>query len=120
MFRKQWFSEHADEGFVLDGGLRPAVGSEAEQRFLSMIPWRRFGRPDEIVAAIAFLISEDAGFMTGQTLFVDGASIGKAAAQACRCPSAARSTRHPAKLRVARRLRTNTERHRRRRRARRP
>jgi 3-oxoacyl-[acyl-carrier protein] reductase len=46
-----------------------------------MIPLRRFGRPDEIVAAIAFLISEDAGFMTGQTLFADGGgSIGKAVA----------------------------------------
>ncbi|WNG37970.1 SDR family oxidoreductase [Archangium violaceum] len=39
----------------------------------------RFGAPDEIGAAIAFLLSEDAGFITGQTLHVDGgASIGKA------------------------------------------
>lgn len=39
----------------------------------------RFGKPDEVAAAIAFLMSEDAGFITGQTLFVDGgASIGKA------------------------------------------
>jgi NAD(P)-dependent dehydrogenase (short-subunit alcohol dehydrogenase family) len=43
-----------------------------------MIPLNRLGRADEIAAAIAFLLSEDAGFMTGQTLFVDGgASIGK-------------------------------------------
>jgi 3-oxoacyl-[acyl-carrier protein] reductase len=53
-------------------------GSEGERRYLSMIPLNRLGHPDEIAAAIAFLLSEDAGFMTGQTLFVDGgASIGK-------------------------------------------
>lgn len=56
------------------------MGSEAERRFLSLVPMQRFGTPDELAAAIAFLLSEDAGFITGQTLFVDGgASIGKAA-----------------------------------------
>ena len=54
-------------------------GSEGERRYLSAVPMRRFGRPDEIAAAIEFLLSEDAGYITGQTLFVDGgASIGKA------------------------------------------
>lgn len=57
------------------------AGSEAEGRFLSMIPMRRLGNPEEIVAAIAFLLSEDAGFITGQILFVDGGgSIGRTAA----------------------------------------
>lgn len=55
------------------------VGSEAEQRFLSLIPMKRLGKPHELAAAIEFLLSEDAGFITGQTLFVDGGgSIGKA------------------------------------------
>lgn len=56
------------------------AGSDAERRFLSMIPMRRLGRPEEIAAAIAFLLSDEAGFITGQTLFVDGGgSIGRAA-----------------------------------------
>jgi NAD(P)-dependent dehydrogenase (short-subunit alcohol dehydrogenase family) len=56
------------------------VGSEAEQRFLSLVPMKRFGKPEELAAAVAFLLSEEAGFITGQTLFVDGgASVGKAA-----------------------------------------
>lgn len=56
-------------------------GSEAEQRFLSLIPMRRLGRPEEIAAAIAFLLSDEASYITGQTIFVDGGgSVGRAAA----------------------------------------
>lgn len=54
-------------------------GSDKEEQFLSLIPMRRLGKPNEIAAAIGFLISEDASYITGQTLFVDGGgSIGKA------------------------------------------
>ncbi|WP_260929454.1 SDR family oxidoreductase [Novosphingobium sp. 9] len=54
-------------------------GSEGEKRYLSGVPMGRFGKPDEIAAGIAFLMSEDAAFITGQTLFIDGgASVGKA------------------------------------------
>lgn len=55
-------------------------GSAGERRYLSGVPMGRFGRPEEIAAAIAFLLSDDAGFITGQTLFVDGgASVGRVA-----------------------------------------
>ena len=53
-------------------------GSEGEKRYLSVVPMGRFGKPDEIAAAIGFLLSDEAAFITGQTLFVDGgASNGK-------------------------------------------
>jgi 3-oxoacyl-[acyl-carrier protein] reductase len=37
-----------------------------------MIPARRFGKPADIAKAIAFLASEEAGYITGQVLCVDG------------------------------------------------
>jgi 3-oxoacyl-[acyl-carrier protein] reductase len=52
-------------------------GSEGEARYLRSVHMRRFAQPEEIAAAIAFLAGEKAGFITGQTLFIDGgASLG--------------------------------------------
>ncbi len=51
--------------------IRP-VGSEAERELLANIPMGRVGKPKEVAAVIEFLLSEDAGFITGQTLCVDG------------------------------------------------
>jgi NAD(P)-dependent dehydrogenase (short-subunit alcohol dehydrogenase family) len=53
-------------------------GSDGEARYLAQIPIGRLGEPREVAAAIAFLASDQAGFITGQTLGVDGgASLGR-------------------------------------------
>lgn len=41
----------------------------------SEIPMGRFGRPEEFAAAVAFLASERAGYITGQSIAVDGGWI---------------------------------------------
>lgn len=48
------------------------MGSDAEKEVLAGIPLNRVGKPEEIAAAIEFLLGEDAGFITGQTLCIDG------------------------------------------------
>jgi len=56
------------------------VGSPCEARYLSMVPMGTLGTVDDIAAAVCFFMSDAAGWITGQTLRVDGgASIGRAA-----------------------------------------
>ncbi len=49
-----------------------SYGGEGQAKLLSSIPMRRLGRPEDIAAAVCFFASEAAGWITGQTLSVDG------------------------------------------------
>ena len=46
-----------------------------EQEWMSQTPMRRFGRPEEVAAAIVFLASEDAGYISGAVIHVNGGLV---------------------------------------------
>ena len=53
-----------------------AKAPERAQRRLVHVPMGRFGEPEEIAAAVAFLASDDASFMTASNFLVDGGISG--------------------------------------------
>ncbi|WP_434620169.1 SDR family NAD(P)-dependent oxidoreductase [Arthrobacter sp. A5] len=49
-----------------------SLGPEGLERAGLDIPWGRVGQPEEVASVIAFLTSDDARYVTGQSLIVDG------------------------------------------------
>lgn len=49
-----------------------SYGPEGQAKLVERIHTRRLGRPDDIAAAVAFFVSEEASWVTGQILSVDG------------------------------------------------
>ncbi|HKG93262.1 MAG TPA: 3-oxoacyl-[acyl-carrier-protein] reductase [Gemmatimonadaceae bacterium] len=58
-------------GFI-ETDMTAAMTPEARQGMSAMIPLERLGRPEDIAAAVAFLASEHAAYITGQVIIVDG------------------------------------------------
>ncbi|MCL5428470.1 MAG: 3-oxoacyl-[acyl-carrier-protein] reductase [Chloroflexi bacterium] len=58
-------------GYV-DTEIWAGVPEEMREAFIKMIPLGRKGTPEEIAYAVAFLASDEAGYITGQVLAVDG------------------------------------------------
>ncbi|MFO7571928.1 MAG: SDR family NAD(P)-dependent oxidoreductase [Gaiellaceae bacterium] len=57
---------------AIDGPLARAVLRDRLEAELAEIPVRRLGRPEEVAALVSFLLSDDAGYVTGATLDVNG------------------------------------------------
>jgi len=58
-------------GFI-DTDMTKALADEHKQMLLNQIPLNRLGQPEEIAAAVAFLASPEAAYITGETISVNG------------------------------------------------
>jgi len=58
-------------GFI-DTDMTRELGEEQTNLLLSKIPLARYGQPEEIAAVVAFLASDQAGYITGETVHVNG------------------------------------------------
>ncbi|ADH64412.1 MAG: 3-oxoacyl-[acyl-carrier-protein] reductase [Deinococcota bacterium] len=79
-FTKAIAKEYASRGITVNAVAPGFIQSDmtanlpenVQQEYLKQIPVGRFGKPEEVAVAVAFLASEDAAYINGQTLCVDG------------------------------------------------
>lgn len=61
-------------GFI-ETKMTAALGEEIRQKLMNQIPLRRLGSPDDVANAVRFLASDQAAYITGQVLTVDGGMV---------------------------------------------
>lgn len=80
-FTRQVATDYASQGIVCNavapGKIQTGAGGRAVDPFVldrarRRTPWPRLGHPDDVARAVHFLASDDASFITGATLMVDG------------------------------------------------
>ncbi len=62
-------------GWIRTPLLDSVLSEEQIQRHLELLPLRRVGEPEDVAAAIGYLTSEEASYVTGQVLSVDGGLV---------------------------------------------
>ena len=61
-------------GFI-ETDMTAKLSTEIQEGLLDQIPLARLGQPQDVSKVVKFLVSEDAGYMTGQVLHVDGGMV---------------------------------------------
>jgi len=68
-------SNAVSPGLVLTDMAKKEINSEIGKEKLKLIPLGRFAKPEEIAKAVVFLASEEASYITGQTINVNGGML---------------------------------------------
>lgn len=61
-------------GFI-DAGMTLQLPGEVVKEYIEQVPLGRAGKPEEVAAAVVFLASDDAAYITGEVLNVDGGLV---------------------------------------------
>lgn len=61
-------------GFI-ETDMTAGLPDKVKEAAVSQIPLGRFGKPEQVASAVAFFASEEAGYITGQVLHVDGGMV---------------------------------------------
>jgi 3-oxoacyl-[acyl-carrier protein] reductase len=57
---------------MIETAMTDALNEQQRERILANIPAERLGKPEDVAACVAFLASQEAGYVTGHTLHVNG------------------------------------------------
>jgi NAD(P)-dependent dehydrogenase (short-subunit alcohol dehydrogenase family) len=72
----EWARYNINVNCVAPGGVNTRIIETIPEKILANlregVPLKRFAEPEEIAAVHAFLSSQDASYITGQVIFVDG------------------------------------------------
>lgn len=61
-------------GFI-ETAMTEGLTTDIKEAYLSQIPLARFGKPEDVAKTVAFLVSEGADYITGQTIHVNGGMV---------------------------------------------
>jgi 3-oxoacyl-[acyl-carrier protein] reductase len=64
-----------EPGLVLTDGVGQALSERRRQRMADYVPLKRWGEPAEIAHAMLYLASDEAAYVTGQTIVIDGGAL---------------------------------------------
>ena len=57
---------------VSPGGVFDNQPESFVQKYINKVPLRRMASPDDVIPVLCFLLADEAGYITGQNLMVDG------------------------------------------------